>query len=217
MQIGVMGVGRMGRFDARCLSGLSDVDRFVLADANDQRAVKLDGDLESESASFPEMVEDVDGVIISASTSAHPELTMHCVDAGKPSFCEKPTSLDLASSDRVVHHVRAAQGQVQMGFQHGFDPGHRAAHDLVESGGLSGWCQTPDSAKRATTERKNMLVRGLRLRDSQWDFAKDTSQFAKNERENSCTVEDAQETLRVAVACDLSRAKVKPVAVSEMT
>lgn len=199
-----MGVGRMGRFDARCLSGLSDVDRFVLTDANDQRSVKLDGDLESESASFPEMVEDADGVVITASTSAHPELTMHCVDAGKPSFCEKPTSLDLASSDRVVGHVRvghvrAAQGQVQVGLQRGFDPGHRAAHELVESGGL-------------------IRMAGHDPQPSHVDcIAGSRGQLAKGERENSCTVEDARETLRVAVACDLNRAKVKPVAVSEVT
>lgn len=136
MQIGVVGVGRMGRFHARFRSGLSAIDRIVLADANDQRAVELAGDLGAESASFPEMVEDVDGVVITASTSAHPELIMHCVDAGKPSFCEKPISLDLASSDRVVDYAREANGQVQMGFQRGFDPGHRAAHELVESGWL---------------------------------------------------------------------------------
>lgn len=199
MQIGVMGVGRMGRFHARCLSGLSDFDRSVLADANDQRAVKLDGDLGSESASFPEMIEDVDGVVITASTSVHPELTMHCVDAGKPSFCEKPTSLDLASSDRVVGHVRAAQGQVQVGFQRGFDPGHRAAHELVESGGL-------------------IRMAGHDPQPSHVGYiAGSRGQLAKGERESSCTVEDARETLRVAVACDLSRAKVKPVAVSEVT
>lgn len=136
MQIGVVGVGRMGRFPARFLSGLSDIDRFDLADANDQRAVKLARDLGAESASFPEMSEHMDGVVITASTSAHPELIMHCVDAGKPSFCENPISLDLASSDRVVDYVREANGQVQMGFQRRFDPGHRATHELVESGEL---------------------------------------------------------------------------------
>ena len=40
--------------------------------------------------------------------------------------------------------------------------------------------------------------------------------YARGERDNPCTVEDAQESLRVAVACDLSRSEHRPVRVEEV-
>ena len=51
-----------------------------------------------------------------------------------PTFCEKPITLDLASTAEVVEHVHSAGIQLQMGFQRRFDAGFRAARDLVADG-----------------------------------------------------------------------------------
>jgi myo-inositol 2-dehydrogenase/D-chiro-inositol 1-dehydrogenase len=78
----------------------------------------------------------VDAVVIAAASSAHADLIHASADAGLPTFCEKPITIDLASTAAVVEHVRATGIQLQMGFQRRFDAGFSAARDLVTDGSL---------------------------------------------------------------------------------
>ena len=64
------------------------------------------------------------------------DLIHACAEAGLPTFCEKPITIDLATTAEVVEHVRAAGIQLQMGFQRRFDAGFSAARDLVADGSL---------------------------------------------------------------------------------
>ena len=74
--------------------------------------------------------------MIAAASSAHADLIHACADAGLPTFCEKPITIDLASTAAVVEHVHATGIQLQMGFQRRFDAGFSAARDLVADGSL---------------------------------------------------------------------------------
>jgi myo-inositol 2-dehydrogenase / D-chiro-inositol 1-dehydrogenase len=137
MRIGVIGVGRMGVVHAATLSAHPEVDTVLLSDVDEQRLRKAAGILEMRAAgSFEELLASVDAVVIAAGTSAHAELIHSAVDAGLPTFCEKPIAIDVASTRDVVEHVRRAGIAVQMGFQRRFDAGYLAAHELVDSGGL---------------------------------------------------------------------------------
>lgn len=121
---------------AGLLHGMPDVDMLTVSDADQDRAEEVAEDLDAESAPVEELLAKADAVIIAAATSAHAELIMQSVEAGKPTFCEKPISLDLESTDEVVEHVQSQEGRVQIGFQRRFDPGYRAAQELVAGGGL---------------------------------------------------------------------------------
>jgi myo-inositol 2-dehydrogenase/D-chiro-inositol 1-dehydrogenase len=137
MRFGVIGVGRMGLVHARTLTGLQGAGSVVVADADGDRAARAGEDLGAEVAPTPEALFDsVDAVVIAAATSAHAELIHAAVDAGLPSFCEKPISLDLKSTEEVMEHVRASGVPFQMGFQRRFDAGFRAARDLIRDGSL---------------------------------------------------------------------------------
>lgn len=328
--VGVVGVGRIGEFHARILHDLAGVDRIILTDIDEERAEKVADDIGVESAGLDHMIDAVDGVVITAATSAHADLIMQCVDAGKPTFCEKPISLDLATTETVVNYVREAKGRVQMGFQRRFDAGYRAARDLIDSGDvgdlytirMAGHDPEPpheayiassgglfrdfsvhdfDAIRFVTGQevvsvyadgsvisapvfekyddidtgavllrleggalgilsatRHNPLGYDIRMElhgsgDSVavgWDdkiplrslepgvppppgpahsrfqdrfrtaYEQELDaflEFARGERESPCTVEDAREALRIAVACDISRAEQRPVTVSEVT
>jgi myo-inositol 2-dehydrogenase/D-chiro-inositol 1-dehydrogenase len=137
MRMGVIGVGRIGRYHARVLGQHPDVERLVIADSDPERARQVAGDLGALVAdSVDDLLDRVDAVAIAASTAAHAELITKAVDAGRPTFCEKPIALDLDSTAAVVRHVRAANVPVQMGFQRRFDHGYRGARELVQSGAL---------------------------------------------------------------------------------
>jgi myo-inositol 2-dehydrogenase/D-chiro-inositol 1-dehydrogenase len=75
-----------------------------------------------------------DGIVIAAPTSAHAELIVRAVQAGIPTFCEKPLAESLASTVAVVGEVERHDVPVQIGFQRRFDAGYRAAKHALEAG-----------------------------------------------------------------------------------
>lgn len=137
LRIGVVGVGRLGSLFARALNDHSDIATLALAGSRPDSAVELANELSATACSSPDAVfEAVDAVVIAASTSAHPALIGGAAARGLPIFCEKPLTLDLASTDEVIAVARDAGVEMQVGFQRRFAPGYRAAHEAVSCGDL---------------------------------------------------------------------------------
>jgi myo-inositol 2-dehydrogenase/D-chiro-inositol 1-dehydrogenase len=138
MRIGLVGVGRIGAFHAATLKGLPAVDQVVVADADPDRAEVVAKELGVEAATdVPALLASgVDGFVIAAATSAHASLISAGVEAGVPTFCEKPVALDLAETERVLELVEASTVPVHIGFQRRFDAGYQAARAAVASGEL---------------------------------------------------------------------------------
>jgi myo-inositol 2-dehydrogenase / D-chiro-inositol 1-dehydrogenase len=137
VRVGVIGVGRMGLVHAGTLTDLPTASSVLVWDVDDELAHRVGSELNVEvAASLEELFGGVDAVVIAAASSAHAELLHAAADAGLPAFCEKPISLDVASTVEVVEHVRRASIPVQMGFQRRFDAGYLAAHELVRTSAL---------------------------------------------------------------------------------
>ena len=137
MRVGVIGVGRMGQTHAATLGSIEDVDAVLLTDVDTDRAEKVAADVGARTAAtVEELLASVDAVVIAAASSAHADLIHASADAGLPTFCEKPITLDLGTTAEVVEHVRRSGVRLQMGFQRRFDAGFLAARDLVVDGSL---------------------------------------------------------------------------------
>lgn len=137
MHVVVIGVGRIGVLHAGILSAIPTVERITVTDVDTHRAAAIAGEYGFETSDdIDHAIDASDAVVITAATSAHADLIVASTTAGKPTFCEKPISLDLESTRRIVDHVRATGVTVQMGFQRRFDAGYRAARDLVAGGQL---------------------------------------------------------------------------------
>jgi myo-inositol 2-dehydrogenase / D-chiro-inositol 1-dehydrogenase len=137
MRLGVLGVGRIGAFHARTVCTHPEVTATVLFDPQTDRAHALAESLGATVASSAAaLLSQVDGVLIAASTSAHAELLELAVLAGVPVFCEKPVTLDLASTRRLGWLAAERNAVVQVGFQRRFDVGYRAAREHVLRGAL---------------------------------------------------------------------------------
>ncbi len=137
MRIGLIGAGRIGTLHARVLSEVAAVDQLVIADALPARANELAAELDAEWREDPDEVLDIaDAVVIASSTETHAPYLVKAAEHGLPTFCEKPISMDLPSTDEAVAAVAASGIMVQMGFMRRFDVGYRAAHDLVANDAL---------------------------------------------------------------------------------
>jgi myo-inositol 2-dehydrogenase/D-chiro-inositol 1-dehydrogenase len=116
---------------------MAAVDELVISDLVSDRAKKLAADLATHHLDNPDDVfSRVDAVVIASSTETHGPYLIEAARAGLPTFCEKPISIDLSSTDEAVAAVNDVGIMVQMGFMRRFDSGYRAAHDLVQAGEL---------------------------------------------------------------------------------
>ncbi|HEX8856748.1 MAG TPA: inositol 2-dehydrogenase [Thermoleophilaceae bacterium] len=138
LRIGVIGVGRIGSMHAELLA--TQVDGAELAAVHDadeeaSRAAGRDFGVRA-CASVAELLDsrDLDAVAICSSTGTHPDFIVAAANAGKPIFCEKPISLELAEVDRALAAVDAAGVPFQIGFNRRFDPAHQSVRDAVANG-----------------------------------------------------------------------------------
>jgi myo-inositol 2-dehydrogenase/D-chiro-inositol 1-dehydrogenase len=135
MDVGVLGVGRMGGIFSRILSNHPAVDRLLLAGSGRGRADRLAQQVGGEACDDAgSVIGSVDAVVIASPTDTHAEFIRRSLAAGLPTFCEKPIALDLATTDAVIASVQEAGGLLQIGFHRRFDPGIEEIRDAVAAG-----------------------------------------------------------------------------------
>ena len=137
-KLGVIGLGRIGAFHTETLSGLEGVDALVVADERPDLVAAVAA---KHGATPADSVEEllssgVDGVVVSAATPAHAELTLAAVHRGLPTFCEKPIAATAAESARVAEVIARSGVAVQVGYQRRFDAAFAAAKRAVDDGSL---------------------------------------------------------------------------------
>ena len=140
MNIGIAGLGRMGRRHAEQLALRTPGARLVVACSP----------LESERAwagrelGVPSLYEDftallhdaqVQAVVIATPTTLHAEQTIAALQAGKHVFIEKPLALDVATCEQVEAAARQHPELVAMvGFVRRFDAHYLEAKAQIDAG-----------------------------------------------------------------------------------
>lgn len=139
MIVGVLGLGRIGATHARNLARLDGVDLVVF----DPDAGAVDRTLADAGAgavrSLPHrdaVLGEADAVVVATPTADHPDDLVAAAAAGIPILCEKPISLDVASTATALGVVERAGVELQVGFMRRFDPGFVEMRRAVESGDL---------------------------------------------------------------------------------
>ncbi|REJ33099.1 MAG: inositol 2-dehydrogenase [Bacillota bacterium] len=139
VQVGVIGVGRMGARHARNLAGsvsgarlvaLADPDRVARERLREELGVQYSFDDWRELVHLNE----VDAVVIATPVEIREEIVRECVAAGKHIFSEKPAAKDLATTRRIRELLAGGKVKYQLGFMRRFDPGYAYAYEQIRSG-----------------------------------------------------------------------------------
>jgi len=139
VNIGIIGVGRIGRLHARNLKyQIPGSKVLAVADISDKSVRETASQLEIPIAEKDYRVllkdKDIDAVVICSSTDTHAQIISEAAQAGKHIFCEKPIALDIDKIDQAVSAVKKAGVKLQVGFNRRFDPSFKKAKELVAQG-----------------------------------------------------------------------------------
>ena len=119
------------------LAALPGATSLTVYDADPARAKDVAAPLGARAvASIDDAFRDAEAVVIVTPTDTHAPLIKRAIDAGLPTFCEKPIAIGIAETRDIVEHVKRANGRLQIGFQRRFDAGYRRAHDELRGGSL---------------------------------------------------------------------------------
>ena len=142
LRVGILGVGRMGADHAERIATRINGARLVaVSDPATERAGELAATFAGVRAvdDALELIADdeVDAVVVASPGFAHEEQVLACLEAAKPVLCEKPLTMDSASSLRLVEmEAKGARPLVQVGFMRRFDPEYAELKRLLDSGSL---------------------------------------------------------------------------------
>ncbi|MGH9347527.1 MAG: Gfo/Idh/MocA family oxidoreductase [Vicinamibacterales bacterium] len=139
LNVGLIGLGRLGRVYARDLATRIAETRLVaVADpiAAAAHEVAAEYDVPAAYGSAAELVADstVDAVVVVSPTHTHRDVVLEAVGHGTPTFCEKPPALSLDECRDMQDAVERHGAFFQMGFMRRFDPGYAAARRHVLEG-----------------------------------------------------------------------------------
>jgi virulence factor len=70
------------------------------------------------------IAQDLDAAFVHAPTSAHPEITDRLLQAGVPTYVDKPLAYELADSERLVNLAEECGVSLAVGFNRRFAPGY---------------------------------------------------------------------------------------------
>ncbi len=139
LNVGLIGLGRLGRVYARDLSSRIAQTRLVaVSDTNAAvtRDVAAQFEVPRSYDDPAQLIADkgVDAVVIVSPTHTHRELVVAALEAKKPTFCEKPPALTLAECTAMADAEQRSGTFFQMGFMRRFDPGYAAAKRQIDEG-----------------------------------------------------------------------------------
>jgi myo-inositol 2-dehydrogenase / D-chiro-inositol 1-dehydrogenase len=140
VRIGLIGAGRIGASHADVIARrVPDAELVAVADPRPGVAAGIAGALGARGETSVGAVlaaDDVDAVVIAASSVAHAELIVAAAEAGKHVFSEKPAGMSLAEIDAGRTATAAAGVVFQVGFNRRFAREFVDAREAIATGRL---------------------------------------------------------------------------------
>lgn len=134
LRVAVIGVGYLGRIHAKIYAQMADVDLVGVVDHNEKTAKDI-GDLYRCAAYIDHnaLINEVDAVSIVVPTSAHKDVAMPFLKAGKHVLLEKPIAPTVQDAEIIVDCAEKSEATLLIGHLERFNAGIMALADRVTS------------------------------------------------------------------------------------
>jgi myo-inositol 2-dehydrogenase/D-chiro-inositol 1-dehydrogenase len=142
LNVGIVGLGRLGRRHALALARHTPHARLVAAcnpSAEALQWAQLELGVDATYTDLAELLRHpgLDAVVLASPTTAHPAQFEAALRAGKHVFVEKPLSLDVATCEALTALAATRPQQVAMvGFERRFDPDFERVREAITRGDL---------------------------------------------------------------------------------
>lgn len=157
INIGHIGLGRMGEFHARTLKSLPNANLYAICDLDEKKLNEISDQLEVEHryTDFDEMIKDenIDAITIASPSHLHTQFITKALNTGKHVFSEKPLGVTVEECKEAEKAVEANPDKIFMlGFMRRFDKSYRYAKDAIDQGKIGkvymvrSYSQDPTSA-----------------------------------------------------------------------
>ena len=146
LRVAVLGVGMMGADHvARLHSRISGAQVVAVSDAFAEKAKQVAATVPGCRVIGDPLAaiadDDVDAVLVATPGQFHEEQVLACIERGTSVLCEKPLTMEAASSLALVraedaYTARTGRRLVTVGFMRRFDPEYAELKALIGAGGL---------------------------------------------------------------------------------
>jgi len=165
IRFGVIGLGVMGQEHARVIRANPLLNLAAATDAQAATGRKVAADLGCKwFDSAEEMIRSdaVDAVVIATPHWLHADLAVSALQAGLHVLCEKPLSVTVEQSDRVLAAAAESRGMFVVVHQKRFEPAYLFAKQMLDSGELGSLyrCSMIESAWRSESYYRSSPWRG---------------------------------------------------------
>jgi predicted dehydrogenase len=131
--IALIGAGQMGSSHARVVTESSLADLGVVIDADEVAAEQLARKHWARASSDLESALSADAVIVATSSTAHLDCALPFIEAGIPTFIEKPLALTLDDVDTIIAAAEKYDVPIMCGFVERFNAAYRTGIEQVSS------------------------------------------------------------------------------------
>ena len=123
VNVGVIGVGYLGKFHAEKYSAMDDVNLVGVADVDEQTAAEVAEKFNTKAFSdYRELLDKIEAASIAVPTSLHHDIGMACLERGVNILIEKPMTTTLAEADSLVAKAAERDLILQVGHLERFNP-----------------------------------------------------------------------------------------------
>jgi UDP-N-acetylglucosamine 3-dehydrogenase len=138
INVGVIGVGNMGRHHARVYSELKGCKLVAVSDMDEERGKMIASQYGcAYHKNYRDMLkEDIQAVSIAVPTVFHKDVALACISAGKHVLVEKPIADTVENAKEIIEAARKKRVKIAVGHVERFNPGVQKLKAMMEKGEL---------------------------------------------------------------------------------
>jgi UDP-N-acetylglucosamine 3-dehydrogenase len=138
VNVGVIGVGNMGKHHARVYSELKGCKLVAVSDTDEERGKRIASQYGcAYYKNYRDMLkQDIQAVSIAVPTVFHKDVALVCIRAGKHILVEKPIADTVENAKKIIGAAKRMKVKVAVGHVERFNPGVQRLKSMMEKGEL---------------------------------------------------------------------------------